>query len=382
MSPEFVAARRAPSVIEWHSLALIEIHCMSATLRKLALPLGIVFAAALVAMLMMGSREEFATGDAAEVLPHVQAVEVTLADVPVSIIAHGTVTPRYELELATEVTGRVIWVAPEFRPGQLVAAGTVLLRLDPVNYRLALAEAKASLSTANIALADATALKRQAAKGEAELKIAAARERIVKAEQDLAYTEIKAPFDAVIDQQLVEYGQYIATGRPVARLLGSALAEVRLPLTPAEAGLMASSPGASVTLSARIGEQEQQWQARVARIEQRVEQQSRVIPVVVEVESPYASSKHAQPLPLGLFVTAALPGRSIGDAVRLPSAVMHAQDTVFVVAEGALKRRPVKVALREGNTVVINGGLRTGDQVVTTRLELMFEGMKVELGDA
>jgi len=355
---------------------------MSATLRKLALPLGIVFAAALVAMLMMGSREEFATGDAAEVLPHVQAVEVTLADVPVSIIAHGTVTPRYELELATEVTGRVIWVAPEFRPGQLVAAGTVLLRLDPVNYRLALAEAKASLATANIALADATALKRQAAKGEAELKIAAARERIVKAEQDLAYTEIKAPFDAVIDQQLVEYGQYIATGRPVARLLGSALAEVRLPLTPAEAGLMASSPGASVTLSARIGEQEQQWQARVARIEQRVEQQSRVIPVVVEVESPYASSKHAQPLPLGLFVTAALPGRSIGDAVRLPSAVMHAQDTVFVVAEGALQRRPVEVALREGNTVVINGGLRTGDQVVTTRLELMFEGMKVELGDA
>jgi hypothetical protein len=38
--------------------------------------------------------------------------------------------------------------------------------------------------------------------------------------------------------------------------------------------------------------------------------------------------------------------------------------------------------LREGNTVVINGGLRTGDRVVTTRLELMFEGMKVEPSDA
>lgn len=355
---------------------------MSVNLKKLVLPLGIVLTAALVAMVMVGSREEFATGDAAEVLPHVQAVEVTLAEVPVAIIAHGTVSSRYELELATEVTGRVIWVAPEFRPGQLVASGTVLLRVDPVNYRLAVAEAKAALSTANMALADATALKRQAAIGEAQLNIAAARERIVKAEQDLAYTEIKAPFDAVIDQQLVEYGQFIATGRPVARLLSSALAEVRLPLTPEEAGLVASSPGASVMLSARIGEQEQQWQARMARIEQRVEQQSRVIPVVVEVESPYDAQRHAQPLPLGLFVTAALPGRSIGDAVRLPSAVMHAQDTVFVVADGALQRRPVSVALREGNTVVINGGLRTGDHVVTTRLELMFEGMKVEPGDA
>jgi RND family efflux transporter MFP subunit len=355
---------------------------MPGKLRKLLLPLGIVFAAGLVAVFMVGSREEFTTGDATEVLPHVQAVEVTLSDVPVSIIAHGTVSSRYELELATEVTGRVIWVAPEFQPGQIVAAGTVLLRIDPVNYRLALAESKAALATANMALADATALKRKAAIGEAELNIAAARERIVKAEQDLAYTEIKAPFDAVIDQQLVEYGQFIATGHPVARLLSSAIAEVRLPLTPAEAGFLASSPGEAVVLSARIGEQEQQWQAKMARIESRVEQQSRVIPVVVEVESPYDPGQHEQPLSLGLFVTAALPGRPIGDAVRLPSSVMHAQDTVFVLADGALQRRPVDVALREGNSVVINGGLKTGDQVVTTRLELMFEGMKVELSDA
>lgn len=355
---------------------------MSVKLRKFLLPLGIVAAAVLVAMMMVNSREEFTTGDAAEVLPHVQTIDVTLSDVPVSIIAHGTVSSRYELELASEVTGRVIWVAPEFQPGEIVAAGTVLLRIDPVNYRLALAEAKAALSTANMALADATALKRQAAIGEAELNIEAAKERIVKAEQDLAYTEIKAPFDAVIDQQLVEYGQFIASGRPVARLLSSALAEVRLPVTPAEAGLLASAPGASVVLSARIGEQQQQWQATLARVESRVEQQSRIVPVIVEVESPYDPGKHAQPLPLGLFVTAALPGKSIRDAVRLPSSVLHADDTVFVIADGALQRRPVDIVLREGNTVVINGGLQTGDQVVSTRLELMFEGMKVELIDA
>lgn len=355
---------------------------MSGKLRKFLLPLGIVAAAVLVAMMMVNSREEFTTGDAAEVLPHVQTIDVTLSDVPVSIIAHGTVRSRYELELASEVTGRVIWVAPEFQPGEIVAAGQVLLRIDPVNYRLALAEAKAALSTANMALADATALKRQAAIGEAELNIEAAKQRIVKAEQDLAYTEIKAPFDAVIDQQLVEYGQFIASGRPVARLLSSALAEVRLPLTPAEAGLLASMPGASVVLSARIGEQQQQWQAKLARIESRVEQQSRVVPVIVEVESPYDPGKHAQPLPLGLFVTAALPGKSIRDAVRLPSSVLHADDTVFVIADGALQRRRVDVVLREGNTVVINGGLQTGDKVVATRLELMFEGMKVERVDA
>ncbi len=355
---------------------------MLAKVKRLLIPLGIVIAAAVAAIILIGSREEFKTSDTTELLPHVQAIEVTLSDVPIAIVAHGNVNSRYELELATEVTGRVVWVAPEFQPGQLVAAGTVLLRIDPVNYQLALAQAKAALATANIALADARALKRTAATGEAELNIEAARQRIVKAEQDLAYTEIKAPFDAVIDQQLVEYGQFISAGRTVARLLSSSMAEVSLPVTPNEAGFLTSAVGASVVLSAQLGEQQQQWQGRLARIESRVEQAARVIPVIVEVDSPYDLDTHRHSLPLGLFVTATLPGRPVSAAVRLPGSVLHADNTVFVLAGNALQRRQVNVVYREGNSVIINKGLQTGDLVVTTRLELMFEGMKVIRSDA
>lgn len=348
---------------------------------KLVVPLGIVLAAVVVAILLVGSREEFTAGDVPELLPHVQAFEVTLSDVPISIVAHGNVNARYELELASEVTGRVVWVAPEFEPGEIVAAGKLLLRIDPLNYQVALAQAKAALATANIALADARAVKRMAAVGEAELNIEAARQRIVKAEQDLAYTEIKAPFDAVIDQQLVEFGQFINSGRTVARLLSSSEAEVSLPVTPAEAGFLADSVGSSVALSAQFGEQQHQWRGTLVRIESRVEQQSRVIPVIVEVASPYDLESHSHRLPLGLFVKATLPGRPISAAVRLPNTVLHADDTVFVLSEGALQRRKVNVTHRDGNSVVINGGLQSGDRVVTTRLELMFEGMKVALSD-
>jgi len=348
---------------------------------KLAIPLGIVAAAVIIAVLMVESREQLTPGDAAEPLPHVQVVNVQLGDVPVVIVAHGDVRARYELELASEVTGRVEWVAPEFEPGEIVTAGAVLLRIDPVNYQLALAQAKAALATANIALADARALKRQAAIGEGELNIEAARQRIVKAEQDLAYTQIKAPFDAVIDQQLVEYGQFISAGRAVARLLSSDTAEVTLPVTAAEAGFLGDSVGARVELTAQIGEQQQHWQGRLTRIESRVDQQARVVPVVVEVDSPYDPKAHQYTLPLGLFVTAELPGRPVSAAVRLPGSVLHSDDSVFVLQHGALHRKRVNVVHREGNTVVINGGLQTGDRVVTTRLEVMFEGLKVALVD-
>lgn len=348
---------------------------------KLMIPLGIVIAAIILAVLMVGSREVAETSDAAPPLPRVQAVTVTLAEVPITITAHGNVTSRYELELASEVTGRVVWVAPEFQPGEIVAAGTVLLRIDPVNYELALAQSRAALATANMALADAKALKRKAAIGESELIIEAARRGIVKAEQDLAYTEIKAPFNAVIDKQLVEFGQFISAGRSVARLLSSDTAEVTLPVTPVEAGFLESSSGVGVVLSAQIGERREQWQAKVARIEARVDQLSRVIPVVVEVDSPYDTSVHSRRLPLGLFVNAILPGRPISSAVRLPSSVLHADDSVFVLSGDSLRRKRVNVIRREGDTVVINGGLESGDRVITTRLELMFEGMKVELAN-
>jgi multidrug efflux pump subunit AcrA (membrane-fusion protein) len=54
---------------------------------------------------------------------------------------------------------------------------------------------------------------------------------------------------------------------------------------------------------------------------------------------------------------------------------------VFVLVGDALQRRKVNIVHREGNDVVINDGLKTGDRVVSTRLEVMFEGMKVESVD-
>ena len=349
---------------------------------KFLIPLVVVVIALLIAKTMIGSRPQLPTSDAEMPLPRVKTIAVAIGDVPVSIIAYGSVSARHELELASEVTGRVVWVAPEFEPGEMVDEGKVLLRVDAVSYRLALVEARAALVQSNNALADAQALKRKAAAVEARLDIEAARQRIIKAEQDLAYTEIRAPFNAVIDKQLVEFGQFINTGQTVARLLSSDTAEVRLPVPAADSGFLDQASNAPVTLTAKIGAQQRQWQATLLRVESRVDRQTRVVPVVVEVASPYDVSVHPQTLPLGLFVEARIPGRPISSAVRLPRSALQADGSVFVLSDNTLRRRVVTIAHREGDFVVIGAGLVEGDQVVVTRLEVMFEGMKVEHSDA
>lgn len=352
---------------------------MSKPGTKVILPVAIVAVAIFIAMAMVNSRQPLATSGSEPRLPTARTLTVELGDVRPSVIAHGSVTARYELELVAEVSGRVEWVAPEFEPGQLVKAGQVLLRIDAINYRLALAEARAALASAELSLADSRAVKRKAAIEEGELRVEAARRRVEKAEQDLAYTEIRAPFNTVIDTKSAEYGQYLAAGQPVARLLSSDTAEVSLQLPPSEAALL--DPGADVTLSATMGAEVQQWPARLLRIESRVNQQTRVMPVVVEVDSPYDASVHPHVLPLGLFVGAELPGKPISRAVRLPISALQADESVFVVQEGVLQRRPVSVVHREGNTVIINDGLANGEQVVVNRLEVMFQGMLVERVD-
>jgi len=331
---------------------------------------------------MVKSRQTLEATGVPAPLPQVKTLEVVLGDITPTIVAHGNVGARYQLELATEVTGRVIWVAPEFEPGNTVSTGQVLLRVEPLNYRLELAQARATLETAKLTLADAKALQRKALIGESKLKIEAAQQRVAKAEQDLDYTEIRAPFNAVIDVQSVEYGQFISTGRTVAKLLSTDTAEVSLQVPPSDAGFVDPTASARVQLSARIGAQQWHWQAKLLRIESRVDRRSRSIPVVVEVALPYDTSAHAHTLPLGLFVRADIPGKPISTAVRLPTDVLHANNTVFVVVDGALQRRQVNIAYRDGNTVVINGGLHSGERVVATRLEVMFEGMKVEPDNA
>lgn len=348
-------------------------------LIKAAVPLLIIVIALVIAKGMIGSRKQLEPSDAQRVLPQVQTIAVQLGDVPVTLASHGNVNADIELELASEVTGRVLWVAPEFEPGEQVLADTVLLRVDPVSYQLALAEAEAALASARTVLANAKALKQRASITEAELNIKAVQRRIAKAKQDLAYTEIRAPFDAIIDKKNVEIGQFVSTRQGLARLLSSGAAHISLPFTATQAALLRDAQKAAALVTADVGEEQRQWAATLLRVESRVEQQSRVVPVVVQVDSPYDLTVHPYPLPLGLFVRVAISGMPIAAAVRLPNSVLQNGDGVYVVVNGELRRREVSIVHREGDYIVINGGLEHGDQVVLTRLDVMFEGMQVEL---
>jgi len=354
---------------------------------RLILPLLVLSAAVGVAWLMIASREELPRKPIDLAVPVVEVQRVEPGPVSVTIRSQGIVTPQQETSLVSEVSGRIIRVSPRFMVGALLSEGEELLRIDPIDYEVAVSEAKSALATARLTLADATVLRKRASVDEAEARVEAAAERLRQAQADRANTVVRAPFAAVVDSRAADLGQYVSLGTPLTRLLGTARVELRLPVLSADLPFLqrdgaAETPPASVFLETRFGDTELQWRGRVARIENRVDARTRVFYLVAEVDEPYDRNRHPQPLTIGLFVKARIEAAPIAHAVRLPRSALHDGSQVFVIEDEQLRRREVGVVRVEEDSIIVDRGLDAGDVVVLSRLDLMVDGMPVRVAAA
>lgn len=341
-------------------------------------------------------------------LPVVKAIEVSAGAQPVVIRGEGTVKPLREITLIPEVAGKVVFLSPALVNGGAFKKGQTLLRIDPVDYKLAvtLAEAKVkdAESTLKVVQEEAAAAKEEWSlhRGQgsgagkeppplvakepqlaaAEAGLAADRADLKKALLNLSRTEIKAPFDGRVGQEQVDVGQYVAPGQTLASLYSTEAAEILVPLE-AESLFWLDVPGftsdggegSPAVVGARVAGRALAWKGVVVRAEGRLDERTRMVNVVVRVENPYAAKP---PLAVGLFVTVEIAGHTLPKAALIPRAALHQGNRVWVVEEGnRLRFRSVKVARIDQAGVLIESGLREGDLVVTSPLKSVTDGMSL-----
>lgn len=85
-----------------------------------------------------------------EVSQTVRTVHALKTDVIPSIMVHGIAEPERTWNAVSEVAGRIIDINPLLRDGNILPKGTQLLKIDPVDYELALVQLKAELSEIDI----------------------------------------------------------------------------------------------------------------------------------------------------------------------------------------------------------------------------------------
>jgi RND family efflux transporter MFP subunit len=206
-----------------------------------------------------------------------------------------------------------------------------------------------------------------------------------EAQLDLERSSIVAPFDGWVLEKAVEVGQHVNIGQQLGKIYSSGQLdiEVRIPakdLNWLPADLGQEMPILTDVVFKNAGD-EHVWSGRVARIKAMMDQRTRTLPMVIEIDETPNSEQSQNPLRLrpGMFVTVRIKGKKIPNVFVLPRHLVYPGDVVYTVKDDTLKSNKVKVLRGYKDEVIIGEGLSEGDLIIKSPLSSPADGQMVRL---
>lgn len=330
--------------------------------------------------------------------PLVDVVRPEPVSAPPAIVETGFVRAAERIEVAPEIAGRIVEVGESFELGARVAEGDLLVRLDTAAIETDLARARADLSSAEAAEAQATAslmrqqeLAEEDFASEAELErvradAAAASARVEQAEAAMEAARIRlqdarlhAPFHALVIAEDASVGQLLQVGMPIGTLIGADVAEVRVGLAEQDFRRLRRGGG----LVGREVEIETGADGPVtgtiAAFAPVLEGQARIVEIVVEVPDPFSEETG---LVLNGLVTVRIPLSETGRALfRLPSGALQTGERLWRVGpDDTLEAVAATIQERGDEAVFVRSDeLRPEDRILLTQVANPLPGLEVRV---
>lgn len=378
---------------------------MASKFIKIGLPIIILVGAVVVASSMSALRKAPAKVEEQRLPLLVNAAVLQPEDLTYRIASQGTVSPKLETTLISEVNGRIVAVSEQFVAGGFFRKGDLLIQVEQADYLTAVKAAEAALAGATAQLEEEKARGRVAesewrsfTEGKAPAlglrrpqlasalaSVQSAEAELDRARRDLARTEIRAPYAGMVRSRNANLGQFISRGSQLGMIYGTELAEVRLPLTDTDFGFLpegtARELSIPVTLRAVVAGVPQQWQATIVRTEGVLDERSRVIYAVAELADPYQRETAAGvPLQFGRFVQAEITGVAASQMVRVARHLLRPGNQLLVVDEqNNLQFRQVNVARADANFAYISAGFEPSDRLIVSPVTNPLAGTVVRV---
>jgi multidrug efflux pump subunit AcrA (membrane-fusion protein) len=175
------------------------------------------------------------------------------------------------------------------------------------------------------------------------------------AEQQLADTIVRAPFDGVVQERKASPGEYLMEGAPLATVVR--IDPIRLRLQVPERGAMAVRGGQAVRF--RVDGDTNSYSGRIDRVSPAITQDNRML----QIEADIANDGRLRP---GAFVRADIVTTN-ARAILLPrNAIVSFAgiEKVFVYENGKAAERRITTASENGNEVEISKGVNAGEMVI------------------
>ena len=341
--------------------------------------------------------------------PVVETMNAIPQSYKVQINSQGTVVPRTEITLTSEIPGKIDFVSRKIQSGSSFDKGDTLLVLDQRDFELALIAAQSSMYQAQVVyereLAESEVAKkewgninggkasnlalRKPQLDQAKAALAAAEANYQRALLNVERTYILAPFKGRVRNEYVDIGMVVSPGIPLAQIYAVDMVEVTLPIAendikflsiPLDGRMVPFSKQPGMTLTSSFAGFTQTWNGKILRSAAEIDSRTRMLSVIGQV--PAKPSKQSNlPIKVGMFVNASIEGRSFNDIFVIPREKVRDGEVWVLNNEGILNKREVSVLRYEKDKALISNGFETGDKVLLTRLDVLVEGMKLEKKD-
>ena len=338
----------------------------------------------------------------------VAVATVTLADMPETVSAIGTVVPLDTATVQTLVAGTVTQIL--FKEGQIVAQGQPIVQIDPRPYRLTLQQAMGSLARDSATLAMAQldlkryetlaaqdSIARQTMEDEratvAQLQgtVATDRAAVGSARLNLDYATIKAPFTGRIGLKQIYVGNYIAPGNTtgVAVVTRVDPIDVQFSLPQAQLAAVQHKVGSGAGLPVTVLDQDNKTvlgQGRFETFDNQINTGTGTVQAKARVANPSVAGVDGVRAPAlfpNQFVNVTMLIDTLRQVAIVPvSALRHGTqgDFVFVVQpDKTVKIAVVRTGPSDGARTAILSGLQKGQVIVSEGADGLDDGSTVRL---
>jgi RND family efflux transporter MFP subunit len=320
-----------------------------------------------------------------------RVMEITYQQRSTPLVLAGTVVPRIETTLGFRVAGKIVTRAVDV--GASVKPGDLIAQLDPADYRLAVDNARAALASADAdfvrakadherylnlrggtAFTPQTLEQRQSLAATTLARVEQARSQLTSAENNLAYTDLRADSPGVVTAVQAEVGQVMAPGQGVVKLARIEEVEILVGVPEHRLKAVRAANTASFELWSDPGHR---FTARLRELSPSADPMTRTYPARFSVlELPDF-------IGLGMTATLAFERPDAARAAEVPlSAIFQigTRPAVWVVdrQSGAVLLRPVTIARWRDDTAAISAGVADGELIATAGVHKLEAGQKVK----
>lgn len=353
-----------------------------------SLPRTTVAAVGVAALLALTACHK--TEEKTEDIRPVRVQQVRASDTDLLSEFAGDVRARVESRLGFRVGGKI--VARLVDAGAVVKKGQALMRLDPQDLQLAQAQAHAGLRAAETSRDFARAeLKRyqelkaqnfvsqtildskDAAYKAAQANVEAAQAAFRGQANQAGYATLVADVDGVVTAVNADVGQVVAPGTPVVQLAKNGDKEIVIGVPEDKVDALRGVSDVRVRLWAHP---DQVAQGKVREVSPAADPVTRTYPFKVTIPASMADAK------LGMTAYVAFASKMPEAEIHVPLSAMFYErgaSSVWVVENGAVRLVKVQVGGVAGNDMVLKGGLKPGQVIVTAGVNQLKPGQKVTI---